>query len=595
MVISDRHAYLGPGQEPTPRPDGPLLRPVRRLGPAMWPVATAVALLAPLGPALPRLLAASLGIGVEQARDHLGELVDAGVLHRGGADGGWRFPVPQVAVELAACLGPYERRWVAVTAVVAVWTGAARAEDPDYLTDRIAEAGALLDTGRARTELVQRATIRAADDPGRTKAWWLAAAELSSDRADEAMARWMYATSCYRTGDYATAVTTIESVLEDLGDVLPEEWVIDAGATLLGSMRSLGDIEGLRAVAHGRRELPGDVAARSSWRALALFMLGRWRDALELLDDTRWAWRGPGANSYLGDTISMMAELGAGRPATFETLLADRELWPKDNSARRQLAFVQGLVTLLLQLSEIDRARRLMASEGLTPEMLSLSDRASLAFLEGRTTEAKDLARRYRVGGLVVGHDAGLELTQQHHAFLLLARGDITRAREFLDEAIAAKSSLRHLLAAPVPSPTSPSGTSTRRWTGCRARSPTRRSAVSSSGPRRPTSRWRASPWLAATPTAPGAWAGRWNVCTGCWEPRGRSCTCCSCALSSTATGRPSRAVCGSPGSAGSPSNWRRSSACWASSISWGPTTCGSATTSSGSSARCCAAAGSAA
>ncbi|WP_226352618.1 hypothetical protein [Pseudonocardia sp. ICBG601] len=257
------------------------------------------------------------------------------------------------------------------------------------------------------------------------------------------MARWMYATSCYRTRDYATAVTTIESVLEDLGGVLPEEWVIDAGATLLGSMRSLGDIEGLRAVAHGRRELPGDVAARSSWRALALFMLGRWRDALELLDETRWAWRGPGANSYLGDTISMMAELGAGRPATFETLLADRELWPKDNSARRQLAFVQGLVTLLLQLSEVDRVRRLMASEGVDPGDAEPVRPASLAFLEGRTTEAKDLARRYRVGGLVVGHDAGLELTQQHHAFLLLARGDITRAREFLDEAIAAKSSLR--------------------------------------------------------------------------------------------------------------------------------------------------------
>lgn len=449
VVISDRHAYLGPGPEPGPRPDGPLLRPVRRLGPAMWPVATAVALLAPLGPALPRLLAASLDIDVDEAREHLAELVDAGVLHRGGADDGWRFPVPQVAVELAACLRPYERRWVAVTAVVALWTGVAHAEDPDYLTDRIAEAGALLDTDRARSELVQRATIRAADDPHRTKAWWLTAADLSPDRADEAMARWMYATSCYRTGDYATAVTTIESVLDELGDVLPEHWVVDAGATMLGSMRSLGDLDGLRAVAHGRRELPGDVAARSSWRALALFMLGRWRDALELLDDTRWAWRGPGATSYLGDTLSMMAELGAGRPGTFETLLADPGLWPADNSARRRLAFTQGLVTLLLLLSDVGRARRLMADEGLTPEMLSLSDRASLAFLEGRTTEAKDLARRYRVGGFVVGHDAGLELMQQHHAFLLLARGEITRAREFLDEAIAAKSSLRHLLAAP--------------------------------------------------------------------------------------------------------------------------------------------------
>ncbi len=449
VVISDRHAYLGPGPEPGPRPDGPLLRPVRRLGPAMWPVATAVALLAPLGPALPRLLAASLDIDVEQARDHLDELVDAGVLHRGGADDGWRFPVPQVAVELAACLRPYERRWVAVTAVVALWTGVAHAEDPDYLTDRIAEAGALLDTARARSELIQRATVRAADDPHRTRAWWLTAADLSSDRADEALARWMYATSCYRTGDYATAVTTIESVLDELGDVLPEHWVVDAGATMLGSMRSLGDLDGLRAIAHGRRELPGDVAARSSWRALALFMLGRWRDALELLDDTRWAWRGPGANSYLGDTLSMMAELGAGRPRTFEALLADRGSWPEDNSARRRLAFTQGLVTLLLLLSEVDRARRLMADEGLTPEMLSLSDRASLAFLEGRTAEAKDLARRYRVGGFVVGHDAGLEMMQQHHAFLLLARGEVTRAREFLDEAIAAKSSLRHLLAAP--------------------------------------------------------------------------------------------------------------------------------------------------
>ncbi|WP_226352617.1 hypothetical protein [Pseudonocardia sp. ICBG601] len=117
MVISDRHAYLGPGQEPTPRPDGPLLRPVRRLGPAMWPVATAVALLAPLGPALPRLLAASLDIGVEQARDHLGELVDAGVLHRGGADGGWRFPGPagggrarRLSGPLRAALGGRHRR-----------------------------------------------------------------------------------------------------------------------------------------------------------------------------------------------------------------------------------------------------------------------------------------------------------------------------------------------------------------------------------------------------------------------------------------------------------------------------------------------------
>lgn len=449
VVISDRHAYLGPGPEPGPRPDGPLLRPVRRLGPAMWPVATAVALLAPLGPALPRLLAASLDIDVEQARDHLDELVDSGVLHRGGADDGWRFPVPQVAVELVACLRPYERRWVAVTAVVALWTGVAHAEDPDYLTDRIAEAGALLDTARARSELIQRATIRAADDPHRTKAWWLTAADLSPDRADEALARWMYATSCYRTGDYATAVTTIESILDELGDVLPEHWVIDAGATMLGSMRSLGDLDGLRAIAHGRRELPGDVAARSSWRALALFMLGRWRDALELLDDTRWAWRGPGATSFLGDTLSMMAELGAGRPRTFEALLADRGSWPEDNSARRRLAFTQGLVTLLLLLSEVDRARRLMTDEGLTPEMLSLSDRASLAFLEGRTAEAKDLARRYRVGGFVVGHDAGLEMMQQHHAFLLLARGEVTRAREFLDEAIAAKSSLRHLLAAP--------------------------------------------------------------------------------------------------------------------------------------------------
>jgi hypothetical protein len=144
IQVTDRRAYLVRDADLTSLPSrSRFVREVRDLGPDLWHAAKATALLTPLGEAVPRLVGKALDKTEPEALTLLNTLRQAGVLHRTQAGRSWRFTIPMVASALKAALGPYERRQIAAHAVTAIWTGQASTSDPDYLADRIIDAGRL--------------------------------------------------------------------------------------------------------------------------------------------------------------------------------------------------------------------------------------------------------------------------------------------------------------------------------------------------------------------------------------------------------------------------------------------------------------------
>ncbi|MBK3579477.1 AAA family ATPase [Streptomyces sp. MBT65] len=215
--VADGHAFVGV-RTPTPvlRDSDRFLRALDALGEPCRTVAGALAVLWPLGVRAVPLIAGSAGLSTGQVRDTIGELVDGEIVEElpgpeGGAAQGWAFAVPLVAHALRERLGPLERSRLSATAVETLWAdadadaagiasegkppttvGLDAADAVAYLADRIAEAGTLVERGRAAAELTVAAERLHPDSEGRGMLRWCRAAghlvERPADRVPRSSA-----------------------------------------------------------------------------------------------------------------------------------------------------------------------------------------------------------------------------------------------------------------------------------------------------------------------------------------------------------------------------------------------------------------------
>ncbi|TDV42156.1 AAA family ATPase [Actinophytocola oryzae] len=435
VQVVDRRAYLvRPGTPVVPPADNQLVEAVRDLGADCWAAAKAMAVLAPLGTEVPTLLAEVLRVEEPDAQALLDRLADAGVVHRGRS---WRFVVPLVGAALFACLGPFERRALSAAVVTAVWTNTAVCDDQDYLADRIADAGALVDTERALRELLHRAAAVRDDRPECALRWLAAATELACDQRQRARVLLMHTATCFVLGDHDQCLHGALRLLEDHADQLSPDTTQEVAAMATAALGAAGNREALGEVVAGQ----GHWAGRSTvTHALACGWLDRWREARDLLRESGWDEGNP-TSAMLGGLTATMAELWTGSPERFERSLAGRRDWPLRSSRRHLLDQVDSHVSALLVTGDTHRAERLLAEEGLAAEELPLYCRSMLAAARGDAEAAVDLARRSIA--CAETRSAGMYAST---VSVLVARGELATARQLLDTARATPPTLAHLL-----------------------------------------------------------------------------------------------------------------------------------------------------
>ena len=445
--IADRHAYLlRPHQPIVLDEEHELLAPIARLGGGAWAAATALAVLHPLGAVADELAAEALEVDIAELRVELDTLRANGILLPASPTG-WRFSVPLVASALQGCLRPFERRRLSQVAVNALWTGRARCADPNYLPDRLADAGRLVDSDRARSELLARAGALMLDSRFLAEHWLRAAAELTSDPALHAHILFLHAATCCIHGEYRRSVRSTTALLHEHVARFDDNALQELEIMHVISLRGLGDTAELGRLA---AEADGSVADRPGRRtvttAAALALLDRWREAAELLanvPDDEWS---TDISADLAEIFRSGAELWLGRPQRFDRDLADRGRWRLNDVPRHQLERVQAQARLLLMRGDPQRARQLLATEEIPVERLSTTDQALLAGAIGDWSAAMRLARLSIATGTAPGHEPGHVAMHQLAATILLGSGRPIRARTLLDAAAAAEPVLPHLL-----------------------------------------------------------------------------------------------------------------------------------------------------
>jgi DNA-binding CsgD family transcriptional regulator len=448
IQVMDRRAYLVRPHTPlSPPVDNQLVEAVRELGDECWAAAKAVAVLAPLGPAVPALLAEVLRVSSDDARDLLRRLRNAGVVHRGRAGASWRFVVPLVGAALFACLGPFERRQLSAAVVTAVWSGTAVCHDRDYLADRIADAGALVDTERALRELLGHAAAVREDRAEAALRWLATATDLARDHRQRALVLLLHTATCFTLGEHDQCLAGAQRLLADFADQLSPDTTQEVQAMATAALGAVGDHDALDELVTGQRRWAGDTEHLIVTRALACGQLDRWQEASDLLRDTEAHWRkGNPTSAMLGELTRTMAELWTGRPERFEHSLANRTGWPLRTVRRHLLDQVEAHVAALLVTGDHQRAEQLLADEGLTAEELPLYCRSMLAAARGDAEVAVDLARRGIVGAENRGYETRSAGMSASTVAVLVARGELTAARQLLDAARATPPTLAHLL-----------------------------------------------------------------------------------------------------------------------------------------------------
>ncbi|MDA3646858.1 LuxR family transcriptional regulator [Saccharopolyspora indica] len=242
-----------------------------------WHVVKALAVLHPLGSAAPALIAEAVGIEEEAVGEALHELREAGVVLPGRPAGSWRFRAPVLADLLTACLGPFERQLIAQLAVNALRAGTATCQSPDYLPERLVDAGTPADRERAAADLLSAA---ARTGNGELADRWLwTAARLLTDPARRAAALHQHAVTCARHQRFGSALQSAEVVLRNLADQLPPDSLQDLQIIHVVGLAGSGATATLQELAeHGWRSIPGGEENRTVIRAAALRMLNRRQD-----------------------------------------------------------------------------------------------------------------------------------------------------------------------------------------------------------------------------------------------------------------------------------------------------------------------------
>lgn len=444
--VLDRSAYLVPATSAAKPPQwDERVKAIRGLGPAVWDVAKAVAILYPLGDAVPRLVSDAVGVSERVAIELIEVLRAAGVLHRGRGPS-WRFTVPRMATTLAMTCGPYERRKLATAAVEAVWEGTAVCPDPDRLTNLVADAGRLIDAERASGELLARARIVRETDAESSLRWLNAAAELTNDRARRAKVLLTLAFTHHLHGGHEQSLRSSRLLLDDFADQLSLDSVQEAQALLVCGLRGLGDTEALREIAEGKRGLPGNPGSRAVTQALAYGLLDRWAEAEQRVNAAETSLPEEGVQSLFARLIKATGALWQGKYEVFEQSLGAREDWPLRDVARYRVEQVNAHLTGLLLNGELDRAEKLLTEENLSWASMRPCDRAIAAVLRGDFQSATELACRSVANRSAYSFDPAT--AGMHYAVVsaLVSQGRLATARELLTTARATTPVLAHLL-----------------------------------------------------------------------------------------------------------------------------------------------------
>ncbi|MFF0151814.1 AAA family ATPase [Micromonospora sp. NPDC005203] len=464
LRIVERRAYLTDAAS-TPRipAEHDLTRPVRQLGPATLTVARALAVLEPLGGAVPGLIGQALDTTPEQAHRHLDALRAGGFVraHRRG----WRIRVPALALALRAGLGPYERRRLAQVAVEALWSGTARCADPAYLPDQVAAAGGLVDAVRAAALLRRHADDAAVRAPAAAARWWAGAADLSGDPADRAEALLARAVAEVGIGRYAVAQAQMRHLLGEYAGTLPDAARQEAELLALASARGARAAQDVQAIAAGEPWLPDGPVPTRTTRAVALCFLDRWAEAVSLLppDSTRsdselligtpiTVGCAPVADASAGDLPVADAPAGdgsAGGVPVAGALAGDGSGLGGSvrGAARRRFADTVARVSLAAVVGALDRADRELTAAGLTVDDLPPPERCLVHWRAGRWDAANDAALLGIAADLPVTRPVAHSTVHRAAAEILLARGWPVRARALLDAARADAAPLPYLLA----------------------------------------------------------------------------------------------------------------------------------------------------
>lgn len=455
--VADRHAFI-PARATAPvlPDDDRFVRALDRLGEPERAVAAALSILGPLGPPALQLTADWTGLSTDAVTDGAHRLVEAGVIDEPPGPyrttpRGWSFRIPLTEHTVRERLSPVERSRLSATAVEVLWRYAdarhAEAAIPPapglldetnaltYRADRIADAGSLVDRERAVAELTAAAQqIRPGTDDGRVLRWLRAARDLTEHADVRDLLLQRYGTAAYLACDYPTARTAGESLLRDPGPTLSDLDLQEAACLVVAVTANQRDWPTMSrlATAHWWDGLPVPALAKVTGQALALCHLSRWQETAELLDRTRPVWNTcPRARAAPG-RFRAMACLALGRPEPYRRELALHDA--PDLPLGKVYSLAGGMFDTLLTGYDLNAAKALLETAGLTVPMLPPLGRFLFDHLTGRWDQALESARRLlandEVQSIPVADSSPLPART---AAILLARGRITSALQIIE------------------------------------------------------------------------------------------------------------------------------------------------------------------
>nr|CEL16298.1 large transcriptional regulator [Kibdelosporangium sp. MJ126-NF4]CTQ94221.1 large transcriptional regulator [Kibdelosporangium sp. MJ126-NF4] len=373
-----------------------LLREVRAAGPVAWRVASALAVLQPLGAAAVGLIAESGLAGPSDVTAGLRALADHGVL--GETPGGSpALRPPLVADLLRGQLGPLDCEQVHATAARAILDGRVDPPDPDFLPDCLAAAGSSSVDPAVAGKLLLAAAERVVSRDNQRAARWSGAAVALLTGPDREKADHLHAHVCLVAGRADEAAALARKALTEAvvtGDRKPEHlWQLTA--VLVRGLCGSGDRAALvEFAAGGWDNLPAPPHWRSIARAMSLLQLGRSADMLAEVTRSRPQWSADPVVRASGEVALAAALIGTGQRDEFDAAVLGRA----DN--------VAGVARLTLENSHLqhalgrilfgdaDYASRTLAAAGLSETDIEFGIRLEYDFQRGDWEHALAVARR---------------------------------------------------------------------------------------------------------------------------------------------------------------------------------------------------------
>ncbi|WP_307522685.1 AAA family ATPase [Streptomyces umbrinus] len=467
---ADGHAFLGTGAPVPLLPDHDrYIATLRTLEEPCGTVATALSILWPLGRAAETLIASSTGLPPEAVTNSIRTLVDEGILdelpgqNAASTTRGWTFRVPLLAHTVRERLGPVKRSHLSAAAVEALWagegpggtgnradpasptetsadTGAAPQDPPPpalldeadaqtYLPDRIADAGFLIDSDRAVTELTAAARSLYPDLERRGMLrWHMGAVRLIEEQYARDLAILRSGQAAFGCGDYRTARTAAEWLVCGPAEGLDSQAVHEAATLLVASAAAEQDWPALSRMGTALwwEGLPLSAMATVSGRVQALWQLEKWQEALTLMVETERVWQATPGSRALLELFSRVTEYVLGSPDRFTRALA----LPEEPGLPPNKAFAQNIAQfdVLLGIGDLRGAANLLSTREMSLKLLPQPSRFLWHHLNGRWDEALSLARRLLVNGGVLNVVPGHHLLPARTAAILLAQGRTTSA-----------------------------------------------------------------------------------------------------------------------------------------------------------------------